>query len=1848
MSMNQELEVLQDTTNILEEILGHESTLATTALSIEPLIQGLRAQQASIEKMATQTDAVAAPSNGPSPHKLLYGMPLAGVDAIEPPAAEFIWEDCKYASTAGDNLLQLVQEPPPCPKAPDGYTYPEAHPFFLQTNRAYKRGVAYCNDFRVVDKALIRRRLLCTINPPDIDPTFDDDGNFIEEQQPLPGMIRMALGVPYIQRVNGNPDHTVTVAVAHTSQSLDCFGETLAGRVRMLEQRLYILAFGSNPNCSEGESIVGLYKLGLKRNDRSAKAKPGSTDGSFSLASTVEKGQGQGCFQPAVQTATPLAQTLISEALVIIHELQQLILPCCLSNFEWEMYKWWAKDNNVFVFGGLGPGATGLQMNHSSGMGGLDTAIGSLQGNWHADISDAPPLWTLGILMLKLPPGSDPGPFMLARCGLYIRETGVLIIYLLFRGNDLHSGFHPSYLEDKRDAWIAKEAVEAVYNMADPQDRCFFVPYPTQVAYSRAAELAVSPPLTFGNLGSPVYHKLHAKNFSQDGRTVLGSHHTRFTRLSCEIIWGLELNMDTAELFRKLEYLDENGQRCMIEPPDNHDIQKDAGYILKMRGYLAWHFALSEKYLIRITKDGYQTAHQQVFSLVERRMIHSMQSLQVDGDPEYQIVAVIGRELSEGKVVWSLRVENQDEVLVVPEEKSEWLYHPKNRELMADFIRRNIPLNSAPLRQLYERVLAAVDAPAILSAPTSLVPYPLPDLNDNGLPNPSSPQSDPPFLSDPDSPIASGPGKLPSKPFAGLLGGLVIDFDGNASNMEDIIWQEQQDVGPPRSSPTLAAADRLGNAMDIEDQVGRISDRDDEDFSRNLPSPSGLGHLETPEPADLLPIDENGQRDVTPAGLEPVDAAGCEKGSECEEQSNSDQTDLVFVRSPSVSDLGQNEYEVEAIIDYDDDEGTQRWLVRWKGFGSESDTWQKAEDFSHPNTSFDLYNSLHSIAVANPELMDLQDGGSNTLTAGEGDSADEDASGSGADSSGSEFGPKPKRRRRKKPKKSQPKSDTQEEESEPPSLEHVPVKELFQPCVDLLSSSNLRSELHTLQGAFAAANPSHVFKIFNPATTLTQLSQINETNNVIVSYLQFDDSVSDFSASVRLAQLQQVVGLAEPLCTTFHQTDILKRAVQWELCQTLLIVYDWLKETAPKLVSALLLAHQRGGTTLTDHFPFFGRITEHVVLYVREIQQNHLTSKVSQKPPAKKAKTRITVAPSTSPDSATISPVPPLESVEDPAVAAMEGETSLSGVSIWPPVKLREIPAHLHGLRMVSAKAKPVLMPEFTGRIFSGDKFVKEASAQVLLQLLCRKLAVLPMASVDALWNSARRRTDKDWTSVQARLISRGAVLKALVHSCGHEGILVSQALIPLLTSPTALFPRNLSSDKRFMKFGIDDEYGTMKPLLAQELGAFVHHRTLELQQRHLITTEQLLNPHVLLLEQRPLLPMRQIGRAANMKNIPIIDLSPSQLIPGFSSHAPLLFAIPALILREALNKKWGLEAGNKSLRWILEGLHPNTGTKSRANLDHVNPARAASINLELLKKHIPGSLATSKAGLSNLLAWMMTGQGTTKAVVAAYRTDHPRAQLHAMKNLEGYAVLDDPNVWGQAANELGLTPTIRFTGGVCVTITAKLTPYFLLVLQTRWSAWLGNLAGKNPEEYDGSRRTWREAVEMIKSLGIAGVKGNGLTTLQLANNLVFLKICTAPSAADIGAWIAENPGLVSSTRDRDFLKFDEFGAIIVEHLLCKVQRWQERYNSAMPQSIAKLVEELALEAAPWILGTNEKDYKAFPFPLGTTEERVKKIIEDIMVYPLKNIGSRLDNKVDADAKRMCCTLVQNMRKDQD
>jgi hypothetical protein len=843
----------------------------------------------------------------------------------------------------------------------------------------------------------------------------------------------------------------------------------------------------------------------------------------------------------------------------------------------------------------------------------------------------------------------------------------------------------------------------------------------------------------------------------------------------------------------------------------------------------------------------------------------------------------------------------------------------------------------------------------------------------------------------------------------------------------------------------------------------------------------------------------------------------------------------------------------------------------------------------------------------------------------------------------------------------------------------------------LFTSSGLQAELASLedQQATVLLRP---YKPTSLSNTLALLAQTNTNHNYIGSVLAFAD-LNDKTACLTLARLDYVVQLMPTWIQSVQQLSIISRSVQWEICRAMIVVYHWIMVTGPALADLLIKAHVAGISTLEREFPGFSRLIQHIFLYV-EAQQAAPPKRRIKK--AKLDENLLLVE-----ESDTIMPA---SSLDPAAEISQVNHPEL----LWPP-KNFSLPPDLYGLRPSTKRGKQLPMPPISGvgQIANTILFRHKAVAKCFLDLILREFIMSSMLKLDSLWNTSRRRRDgnvppavdstqsrfrsSEREKAEGRLICRCAVLKCFVDICGTEGIFACGALDQILASPTALFPSNLSSDTRFMKAILKDEKKTLAPLYssvqrlvtqdplileyAAKIGAFVHHRALELQQGRAIARAQILNPHISIPKQKPLDPAGAAGKANRLKRPPIISATVQDLVPMASQ--PILFAKLGLVLREALNAKRGLDCAEESLRRIFEGKNPATGLVSDSNPDHSDPARAFSVNFALLKEHMPPVKLTGPMGLSNLFVWMLTGQGygtkkflersggnfyfntleecincfdtaitSNTVIITEWLQQHPRATEKDFSTHTSYTPVSDSKVWGQPSDQLKHNPTDK-QSGQHLSLADKFTPYFSLAVQEQWVKWLGPMAHMDPSQYKGPRPGWRQAIDFVRSFQFDGVKGAGLTTLQLANNLVLLGICDPPEPEEMGLWISENPGLgafkglealgfVLPDADalltqiafqcvyihlQDNLSDDDkeilgFGVIFVEHVLCKVARWEDRYNTAMEASY-KTFQDLTTDLhtiAVWMRDQNKFDPKAFPFPLALDPSQLRLLIDNVFV----------------------------------
>lgn len=339
--------------------------------------------------------------------------PWANVDITKPDlnSPDFLWEPADLSADVR-SLSPTMYPPSPAEDPPDG-TYPQSLSYTLEETHSHTRGYVYRAEWSSASGEDLKVRLLTTRLSPNVRPEVVD-GKVVTK--PIPGMIQLVPGVPFVQLVDG--DNPTTVACLHTAESLGYYPK-ISQEVQNLTRELASLTFG----VVEAGTVRTrpIYTLpGLKRNDRSAKVAAGSYDGSYNLASTVMKGEGQGCFQPAAQTSTHEAYERIKAVTTTLHRLGRIVLRHSISKFEWQLFEFICTVNNVVGFGGFEANGTGLQMNVSSGFNSLAALIGQHQGSYHSDRNDDYMLWTVLTLLFRLPKG------VLYQYFLHAKLTGLL------------------------------------------------------------------------------------------------------------------------------------------------------------------------------------------------------------------------------------------------------------------------------------------------------------------------------------------------------------------------------------------------------------------------------------------------------------------------------------------------------------------------------------------------------------------------------------------------------------------------------------------------------------------------------------------------------------------------------------------------------------------------------------------------------------------------------------------------------------------------------------------------------------------------------------------------------------------------------------------------------------------------------------------------------------------------------------------------------------------------------------------------------------------------------------------------------------------------------------------------------------------------------------------------------------------------------------------------------------------------------------------------------------------------------------------------------------------------------
>jgi len=335
--------------------------------------------------------------------RLLFGfLPDRSPGPLAPNHADFQYSSEEFSLQSAPTDSHLSYSIPPEP--PHGFNYPLAplSGYDLVEDARYMRGCVYSASYDPAQREVHRERLISITTPPNFHVGYADG---CYTAKPIPGMVQMVAGVPFVITIKGERARTLTIGCVQTLKSLQYYpdyDEILAACVRLAK-----LTWGCKAT-DAGPEIQPIYKHeGLKLNARSSardSMRHDSYDGSFSLANTVLKGDGPGTVLPAVQANLSAASSQIRTVLETLHELRRLVFPKCVSKFEYNITEFHSEYNNIFSFGGLKPNGSSVQMNVSSLGESLENSIGEIQGNWHDDSNDDFSGWTLFTVFLRVGP----------------------------------------------------------------------------------------------------------------------------------------------------------------------------------------------------------------------------------------------------------------------------------------------------------------------------------------------------------------------------------------------------------------------------------------------------------------------------------------------------------------------------------------------------------------------------------------------------------------------------------------------------------------------------------------------------------------------------------------------------------------------------------------------------------------------------------------------------------------------------------------------------------------------------------------------------------------------------------------------------------------------------------------------------------------------------------------------------------------------------------------------------------------------------------------------------------------------------------------------------------------------------------------------------------------------------------------------------------------------------------------------------------------------------------------------------------------------------------------------------
>jgi hypothetical protein len=282
---------------------------------------------------------------------------------------------------------------------------PKSVPWVFEEDReGLLRGGCYVRFRRQGDLPELRQSVLHIGKHPNLKPIIQDDSTIpghkvLRLPADIPGVTVAKLGIPYYQANAARPHDRTLIAITHTPESLanqfphPAIGVAGANHLQAIETLMH----AQRP----GEQTPWYMGTSWKDNDRSSGQ--GTGEGSFSVAGTIQKGEGQGTFVIATQNSSPYVREKLQALFGHFGPLQRIMRLTAQRADHFMMSEVEQEINNSPRIGDGEYGGTSVQINIHYSDKPFSSTIGFEQAQHHPDDEDDPCHTTMTIHITTTP-----------------------------------------------------------------------------------------------------------------------------------------------------------------------------------------------------------------------------------------------------------------------------------------------------------------------------------------------------------------------------------------------------------------------------------------------------------------------------------------------------------------------------------------------------------------------------------------------------------------------------------------------------------------------------------------------------------------------------------------------------------------------------------------------------------------------------------------------------------------------------------------------------------------------------------------------------------------------------------------------------------------------------------------------------------------------------------------------------------------------------------------------------------------------------------------------------------------------------------------------------------------------------------------------------------------------------------------------------------------------------------------------------------------------------------------------------------------------------------------------------